>query len=92
MLEVLGSGYVIEHCIAALDDLRKKTTFEVYVTDCLKAISENSAGGQNRGYMKTRYVELIRDDFKPKKEHTAEEVKENILSKLKAMTEGGEDS
>ena len=85
MLEVLGSGYVIEHCIAALDELGKKRTFETYVTDCLKALTENTANSENRKYMTTRYAEMVYKDRKPQKEHTAEEVKTNILGKLRNL-------
>lgn len=90
MLEILGSGYVIEHCIAALDDLSEKRAFEAYVTDCLKALTENTAG-EAKNYMKSRYVELVNFDTKPRKEQSAEEIKSNIFGKLKAMSEGGEE-
>ena len=85
MLEVLGSGYVIEHCIAALDELGKKKTFETYVTDCLKALTENTANKEEKRYMTTRYADMVFTDKKPKKEHTAEEVKADILGKLRNL-------
>ena len=91
MLEFLGSGYVIDHCIAALDDLGQKRAFETYVTDCLKALTVNTAGREERSYMNTRYCELVNFDRKPHKQQSAEEIKSNIFGKLKAMSEGGEE-
>lgn len=91
MLEILGSGYVIEHCIAALDDLAQKKAFEAYVTDCLKALTVNTAGQEEKSYMKSRYSELVNFDRKPRKQQSAEEIKSNIFGKLKAMSGGGEE-
>lgn len=36
-----GSGYVVDHCIAVFDDIRKKETAVSYIADCLKAIGKS---------------------------------------------------
>ena len=38
MLELVGSGYVIEHCMSALRQLRKAERFRYYVADGLYAL------------------------------------------------------
>ena len=45
-MEILGRGYVIEHCISALNFDREREkerkSFEIYVTDALMVIAENT--------------------------------------------------
>lgn len=60
--------------------------YRVYVTDCLRIISENTgapatAYGGNGHYMTKRYVEIINPP--PEETRTGEEIVESILSKLK---------
>lgn len=85
MLEIMGRGYVIEHCVSALSSLQEEQTFKAYTADCLKMIAE-SMGGQ----ISARFADLVDYGKKtPKKEHTDEEVRANIKAKLRHM-EGGE--
>lgn len=37
---MLGSGYVIEHCVAVLAKERKTEEYQVYMTDCVAAIAK----------------------------------------------------
>ena len=80
-MELLGSGYVIDHCISAFLQRQDEKLYRFYVTDALKAIAGNTqlfAGGDS---MSISYKEII--DRKPKeKEKTAEEIIDNLKSKL----------
>lgn len=38
----MGRGYVIEHCVSTLKSNNEKKSFQVYVTDALMAIAENT--------------------------------------------------
>ena len=38
MLELMGSGYVIEYCVAAYNADMERRNFEVYITDIVAAL------------------------------------------------------
>lgn len=38
MLDLMGSGYIIDCCIAAYNKKRERDNFEVYVTDAMAAL------------------------------------------------------
>lgn len=44
MLDLMGSGYVIEHCVAAHNSRIRQETFEDYVSDVLYYISRQLGG------------------------------------------------
>lgn len=74
LLELLGSGYVIEHCVSAFSERQKEKSFKVYVTDCLQAIAANTMhivgmnGVFDYGSKPTkRWIDLMESE-KPKKE------------------------
>ena len=55
MLELLGRGYVVEFCMAELEELSYKT----YVTDALKVLIDNVAKIGGGSVLKKRYVETL---------------------------------
>lgn len=61
MLDMIGSIYVIEHCMASLDQKYKQEAYQIYVTDIARAVCM-SLGAKNV----KRYYELIH----PPKEET----------------------
>lgn len=84
-MTLCGSGYVVDHCIAAFLEKQKQKLYQIYVTDSLKLISENTAnfgGGQSP---ERRYADIIESIENPKPEVTAEEVIYDIRSKLANM-------
>ena len=84
MVELLGSGYVIDHCISAFLERQRENAYRVYVTDSLKVISENTAGGNERHTMAKRWYDLV--ETKPETiEETicAEEKASDIISNIK---------
>jgi hypothetical protein len=85
---------VIEHCISTLKLNREKKILEIYVTDALKAIVENTThlvgrtGVVDYGVkLKERYFELINETEEPQKveEDTrdASEVATDIWSRIR---------
>lgn len=75
MLDLFGSGYVIDHCISAFSEKQKWELYRIYVTDALKA----------KFNLNFRYKEY----FDKPETRTAEEIKDGIKNKLK-MLGGGE--
>lgn len=53
---MFGSGYVIDHCIAAINNKRKDEEYRYYVTDCLCLIA--NAWYQVKP-IKQRYYDLL---------------------------------
>ena len=41
MLNVLGSGYVVEYCIAVTNIRQREESYQIYTTDCLRAIAQS---------------------------------------------------
>lgn len=85
MLDLCGSSYVIEHCMAAFSVSQERKLYQSYVAECMRVITENTAGLSKQGkYITMRYMDII----KPQKEETqkdtrsAEEIIASIKSKL----------
>lgn len=58
MLELMGSGYVIDYCVSAFLKKQQTVLYESYIADCLRTISESSASHNGGPYIKERYSDL----------------------------------
>lgn len=58
----------------------EKSALGVYIADCLRILTENTAKVSGGGYIKMRYGELIHPQ--PEEERTSEEVVNSIKLKL----------
>lgn len=65
---------MIEHCISLFSKKQKEKAYRIYVTDCLKAIAENTTqhismdGMVECGsHMPSRWIELVDVDIEKKK-------------------------
>lgn len=77
LLELIGKGYVIEHCVSLFNRRRKEQIYRNYVTDTLKIINDNLTkiyGGQ---YMKTRYADMV--EPKSQDTRTGDEIARDII-------------
>jgi len=62
----------------------KETLYRAYVTDMLKNIVNNSAGGESRSIVETRYMDLVeKQTKKPEKEKKPEETNESVIARMK---------
>lgn len=70
LLELFGSGYVVEHCVSAFvakkkaeKEKKEREIFNEYVADCLKVITENTAKSVNVGneanYISNRLADIL---------------------------------
>lgn len=85
LLEICGRGYVVEHCVAAFLKKQKHKLYQVYITDTLKMIAENTsnlAGGRSPSM---RWLDVAEQAEDPEPEKTAEEVIDHIKEKLAKM-------
>lgn len=81
-MEILGRSYIIQHCVASLKNKGYEKAYKIYVTDALKAITENTAKASANGGMtlSMRYADLISEE-KPD-ERTEEDIINNLKAKM----------
>ena len=75
----------MNYCLARYADEQKRKAYNVYVTDALKVISENTAkfaGFAGGGYMNVRFIDII--EPKPEETRTPDEIINHIKDKLRA--------
>lgn len=78
--------YLIEHCIYKYNERQERLTFEIYVTDRLKAINDSIASFLGGASTSKRYVDFIKEmKKKPEPERTAEQVISSISDKLERI-------
>ena len=88
MLDLLGSGYVIDHCVAALRQENERKAAVIYITDTLKMINENVTRIGGGSTLKARYIDIIQQSEQEEETRSADEIISNIRDKLRMM--GGE--
>lgn len=83
MLELFGRGYVIEHCVSALNSLRKSEAYQIYTAELLHGIA------QSLGVQAIPFMEYL-DALKPHKqeERSSEEVIDSIRKKAQKIKGG----
>ena len=69
----------IGHVRSQLEASTRDSVFKVYVSDCLRIITENTAKYAGGSFMKMRYSDLI--ESKPKQEKSAEEIIDDVVKK-----------
>ena len=79
-MDLMGRGYVIDHCAAALQAEEKEKAYRIYVTDCLRMIAKNTAPIALGEYIGKRYLDIINP--KPEETRTADEIIDHIKKKL----------
>lgn len=63
----------------------ERRLYEVYVTDALKAITENTAKMYGGSSLKLRYEDLLENSNKQEEARTAEDIISNIKNKINKM-------
>ena len=87
---------MIEHCISALKSNNEKKSFEVYVTDALMAIAENTThylGSQGMfdygKSFKQRFIDLSNpqpvEEEKPEDNRPSEEIASDIWKRIRGQ-------
>lgn len=81
MLEVLGRGYVIDHCIVSFRKRHKELQYRSYITDALQIIAENTAHFAGGRTITNRYIDIVTEK-KDKEPQTTQSVVSKIRKKL----------
>ena len=79
LLDMIGRGYVVEHCVSSFNKRQKELAFQIYVTDTLKSIDEklfNTFGGTA---YKDRFIDRITSEKKPVK--SGDEIAAEVIKK-----------
>lgn len=76
-VEMIGMGYVIEHCISHFLELKQEESYRAYITEALRILTENTAKYSGGSYLKKSYSEIF-SKKEEKKEKTAKEIKSRI--------------
>lgn len=84
-MEIIGRGYIIQHCVASLTNKSKERAYRIYVTDALKVIADNTAHIRGGGTTITaRFADIITPK-KPEEERTEEDIINGLKDKLRKI-------
>lgn len=72
----------MNYCLARYAEEQKRKAYNVYVTDALKMIAENTAKFAGGGYINVRYIDII--EPRPVETRTPDEIVQHIKDKLRA--------
>lgn len=80
---------MFEHCLSEWKERQKQEAYRVYITDALRAISENTAKYAGGKYIQARYADMIKP--KPKDIRSGNEIAADVIKKagLKLVKKGG---
>ena len=79
MLELMGSGYVVEHCVAAFAERLETKAFRNYMADGMKCVSETLANYYGGAFLENRLADLMNTDAEP--EMTGDEIALDIITR-----------
>lgn len=87
-MDVLGKGYVIEHCVSFFHKRQKDFLFRNYVADALKHLVYNTGKHNDFVTINASYNELVNSlnrGIEEEEEKTADQVINDIRNKIGGM-------
>ena len=82
---MLGSGYVIEHCLSAFQKQKEEEQFKEYIADGVYLVANNFAEHFGGRTLTIRYRDLKKKSEEKKEERTEQEIISSIQEKMKAL-------
>lgn len=82
----MGSGYIMEHCVAAFRKEKRKEAFEIYLTDAVKCIGDTLANIHGGSHMRSRFAEF----FEEKDKRTGNEIAADVIKRAGLKIGGDE--
>lgn len=76
---MLGSEYVIDHCICALKERRSQEAFRSYIADSAMYINQSIAKTLGGTYLEKRYSDLFKAERED--ERTGDEIALEVIRK-----------
>lgn len=86
LLEIIGRGYVIDHCVSFFNKQAKEERYRNYIADTLKLMNENIAKLVGGSYYKMRYAEQCEQKKEPEK--SGDEIARDIIRRAKLKLKG----
>lgn len=86
LLNLIGKGYVIDHCISLFNKQAKEEAYRTYVTDTLKTLNSNFAKIFGGNYFNLRYADAVNPNEESDK--SGDEIARDIIKRagLKVKT------
>lgn len=80
MLELMGRGYVIEHCISTFNNIQESKIYRMYVSEMLRALAR-----RNGIDISVKYSDLIERKQEVREPESSAEVIDRIKTKLEKV-------
>ena len=80
MLELMGRGYVIEHCMSTFNNIQETKIYRSYVSEVLRALAK-----RNGIDIPIKYSDLIERKREAKEPESSAEVIDRIKAKLEKV-------
>lgn len=88
MLELIGRGYAIEHCVSFFRRDNERLMFQSYLADAMRMITYNTSG-KGAGVIEKRYYDMVQSVRKKGKQkedtRTQEEIVQRISDKIRRL-------
>ena len=81
-LQLLGKGYVIDHYMAFCRNKTYQKAYQVYITDGLKALTENTGALSHGVELTKRFIDIVE---KPKQKKVVKKAKDIIAGLKKKL-------
>ncbi len=90
LLELIGKGYIVDHCVSLFNNKAKERLYQTYITDTLKCLNDNLAKVIGGSSIKARYYDLLEAGSKKESEKTGDEIAIEIIKKAGLKVKGKE--
>lgn len=76
-MDFLGRAYILDHCVEEWRREMENRSYQIYVTDSLRTISENTAKTVRGSYLKDRWADIVVP--KPKDKRSGEQIAADVI-------------
>lgn len=77
MVDLLGTGYVVEYCVSRYNHKQEEKQYRIYLTDALMAIANNTARAFGGSTVTMRYSDII----KPQDTRTGDDIAVDVMQR-----------
>lgn len=77
MVDLLGTGYVVEYCVSRYKHKQEEKQYRVYITDALMVIANNTARAFGGSTVTMRYSDII----KPQDTRTGDDIAVDVMQR-----------
>lgn len=77
MVDLLGTGYVVEYCVSRYNHKQEEKQYRIYLTDALMVIANNTARAFGGSTVTMRYSDII----KPQDTRTGDDIAVDVMQR-----------